>query len=272
MKNLLLIALVLGLFVSLFLFSDKIFQPTKATTETNKTEKKRNDLEKLQKDFAPAKKMLLEYGVSFDPEVLIKPDWQQKISSNLNRMAEGQTTLRTSDKVKGVLIANTVILPERVKLMGDLVIIADSIVFEGKSSKIEGLGKNVYIFPITSTGHLEKTLETSLAKQGLLNKLPAVNERTSEKFNFEFVKDSMLHISVNGQGNMEWRDMQKELQNPNSQMLGYYQQSNGGQGRTGTEGTPGLSGGIRPAQPKAGGGTCTSVMNDGFDGDPARTG
>jgi hypothetical protein len=268
MKNLFLTVLTIGLLMTLLLFSDKIFQPTEALAEIKKSKTNQDETEEIKKSFEPAKKMLLEYGVTFDPEILLQPDWREKLSLNLSQMTEAQTTLRTSDKVKGVVIADTVILPEQVKLTGDLVIIADRIVFEGKESSMKGLGKNVYVFPVTSTGHLEKTLARTLKEQNLLSKLPAAGERTYEKFEFEFVKDSMLYINVDGQGFQDWQQMQKELRNQNSQLLGYYDNQDGNTGGQGTQGTQGPVGtSYYTPQPKGVGGSCRSVENNGFEGD-----
>ena len=141
------------------MFSDSTFSSTKTNSNTSKLDKKQTDLELLKEKFAPAKKMLLAKGVPFNPEILLSPDWRQQLSSNFVQMAEMQTTLRVSNKLQGVQIADTLVVPEKVELTGDLVILANTIVFEGQQTVMEGIGKNIYVFPVNENFHIGKTFE-----------------------------------------------------------------------------------------------------------------
>jgi hypothetical protein len=220
------------------------------TPPDDKKNKTGRDSEESRKHFEPAKKLLLAKGVPFDPEALLLPDWREKIAPSLAQMNEMQTTLRAGDSVKGVLIAETLILPEKVTLTGDTVILAKTLVFEGKSVKITGIGKNVYVFPVEANRHLGTTLEQALKEQGLpAARIPAVNSRTNEKFNFKFVRredylqNVYISISVNGQGDDEWRASQtKNKKATTGSIAEYSEQRNGAPGAQGREGDPGVMG------------------------------
>jgi len=103
--------------------------------------------------------MLRDAGVPFDPDILLSPNWQNQLSPVLSGMAEMRTSLRASNKVSGVQIADTIILPEKVELTGDLFILTNNLVLEGLNTQITGVGKNVYVFPINETFHLGKVLK-----------------------------------------------------------------------------------------------------------------
>ncbi|MDQ3800648.1 MAG: hypothetical protein M3384_14460, partial [Acidobacteriota bacterium] len=237
---------------SLFPFSplDSNLALTSIVSPDDKKNKTGRDSEESRKHFEPAKKLLLARGVPFDPEALLLPDWREKIAPSLAQMNEMQTTLRAGDSVKGVLIADTLILPEKVTLTGDTVILAKTLVFEGKSVEIKGIGKNVYVFPVEANRHLGTTFEQALKEQGLTAaRIPAVNSRTAEKFNLKFVRredylqNVYISISVNGQGDAEWRASQtKNKKVTTSSLSDYSEQRNGAPRAQGREGDPGATG------------------------------
>jgi hypothetical protein len=102
-----------------FLFYYGTTQPTEAIRIVNNPPQNR-DLR--SEKFEPARKMLRDAGVPFDPDILLSPNWQTQLKPVLSGMAEMQTTLRSSNKISGVQIADTIILPEKVELTGDLFI------------------------------------------------------------------------------------------------------------------------------------------------------
>lgn len=270
--------------------SSESFMQTKNppySTPTSSIPSKRNPTIQEQKDmFEPARKLLLEKGVPFEPEVLLSSDWREQLSSSFNQINELQTTLRAENKMEGVQIADTIILPEKVELTGDLVILANTIVFEGRQNIIKGVGKNIYVFPIRESFHIEKTFEDTMQEQGLSKQsLPAINQRVYEKFQFvKKAENSVLTVSVNGQGYNEWLARQKQLkdrkpstskpelndpvpcppQTPNC---------NGGQGAQGVMGSPGYYSGYIPPSPVNGAnGRCDLNSPNGLNGFPGNNG
>jgi hypothetical protein len=120
-RKLLFVIIASSAIVALFLFSQNNTRQTQATS-TPIIPQSQSDLRKEK--FAPARKMLLEKGVPFDPDILLDSDWRPKLDPSFTLGYEMQTSLRTSNKLEGVVIADKLILPEKVELTGDLVIIA----------------------------------------------------------------------------------------------------------------------------------------------------
>jgi hypothetical protein len=152
--------------------------------------------------FEPARKMLREAGVPFDPEILLSPDWKTQLVSELPEIQEMHTAFRSGSKMGGVQIADTIILPEKVELTKDLVILTNNLVLEGKHTEITGVGKNIYVYPISETFHLGKSIENALMRKGYSKEtIPTVNERALTKFDFEGEKsDGVITIRAHGQG------------------------------------------------------------------------
>jgi hypothetical protein len=182
-----------------------------------------------------------------------------------------QSSFRTGDKLEGVLLADTLILPEKVELTNDLVIITNSLVFEGSQPVIEGYGKNVYIFPVNKTFLLGKSFEDAYVELGKPQEnLPEINQRTSEKFTFEEKTDGGLTIMVNGEGNNEWLKRKSLMQSQISVEQNCPRGApicNGESGGQGTTGNPGTERGTIPPPPFNGpDGRCDWRAPNGLDG------
>jgi hypothetical protein len=211
--------------------------------------------------FEPARKMLLESGVQFDPDILLSADWRERLDPSFINSYEMQTTLRTGNELKGVQIADTLVLPEKVELTGDLVIIANTLIYEGNNPVIEGVGKNVYIFPINEAFPIGKTFESALREQGIVREsIPEKGQRANEKYLFkDKADDGVITIKVKGQGPAEWSKTAKERFKGSS----YRQNSvipeavcppicQGDQGAPGGIGDPGTFSGNYPPEPDNG--------------------
>lgn len=246
---------------------------------------KQVDLEK-RKAFEPAKKLLLKRKVPFNPEILLSPTWRQQLSSNFSEMAEMQTSVILGNTLQGLEIADTIILPERVELTGDLVILANNLVFEGKQTVIKGVGKNVYIFPVKESFHLGKSFQETLQSKGIPTKsIPVINQRSNETFEFDEKFSGILTIRVNGQGYPEWLEKSKKTQTKSVLIKNTLDEApcpsqtptcNGNEGGQGEEGTPGIPAG-NPVPPPVNGLDGSCILNSpnglsGFPGDDGETG
>ncbi|HET8671594.1 MAG TPA: hypothetical protein VFM05_13470, partial [Candidatus Saccharimonadales bacterium] len=74
-------------------------------------------------NFEKARNLLIEKNVPFDPELLLTPHWRKTLRTTFDRMPELNQVRRGTDRLKGVQLAHTLYLPEKVRLEGDTVIL-----------------------------------------------------------------------------------------------------------------------------------------------------
>ena len=91
------------------------------------------------------RQLLTSAQVPFDPLVLFSRNWRQKLAPVLARMPEMYMESFHRGPLSGVKLADTLHLPEKVKLDGDTVIIANRIKFEGRNILIKG-NHGIHIF------------------------------------------------------------------------------------------------------------------------------
>ncbi len=270
MRKSLFVIIASSIVVAPFLFSHNNTRQTQATSSLA-IPPIQSDLKKEK--FVPARKMLLEKGVSFDPDILLDDDWRQKLDPSFTLSYEMQTSLRTSDKLEGVVIADKLILPERVELTGDLVIIANDLVFEGNNPVIESYGKNVYVFPVDKTFVLSKNFDSAYREaKNSKDIFPEINQRVSEKFNLPEKTGGTLTIRVNGKGYNEWlQERAVAIERgpcPQNVMI-----CNGLPVGEGLPGDPGVANGTVPPLPFNGpDGRCDWRHPNGEDGIPGEDG
>ncbi len=120
--------------------------------------------EREAKNFRPAKDLLLERGVPFNPDSLREPGWQKTLAPLLASMPEMREVRRYGQDISGLLIGETLYFPEKVTLVGNTVILANKIMFEGKEVEITG-SFSIYIYPVMSKGVLGTSLETAMDEQ-----------------------------------------------------------------------------------------------------------
>jgi|GEM_PF-2498466 len=72
----------------------------------------------------PALKMLEAKKVPFDPDLLLRDRWRTELESKFQQIPELQKQVRAPRRMKGVYLAETILLPERVELTGDTFILA----------------------------------------------------------------------------------------------------------------------------------------------------
>src|SRR5579859_7858107 len=94
--------------------------------------------EARRQNFKSAREMLLDKGVTFEPEDLLRDQRSKALKDALNAMPEMHQSRYETAPLTGVYMADTLYLPENVQVNGHTVIIANYVVFEGKSPVMKG--------------------------------------------------------------------------------------------------------------------------------------
>ncbi|MEW6211453.1 MAG: hypothetical protein AB1631_24015 [Acidobacteriota bacterium] len=120
--------------------------------------------EARKRDFEPVRRLLIEKGVPFDPDVLLSQDWPARLAAVFAQMPEMQEVRYHKGSVKGVMLAKTLYLPEKNEMTGDTIIIAENIVFEGNKAVIRG-HHSIHFLPFKKAGVMGTTLQEFRSKQ-----------------------------------------------------------------------------------------------------------
>jgi hypothetical protein len=114
------------------------------TRPTDALEFHRKEMEKL---LAPVRKKLREKKIPFDPYISIEGDWRKKIDPALFALPEMKRNLRVTGPMKGIYLADTLLVGENVKLKGDTILIVKEFApdDENRDFKISGNG-NLFMF------------------------------------------------------------------------------------------------------------------------------
>ena len=265
----------------------------------------------MKRDFEPARRMLLNQRVPFDPDVLLEPDWQSALAPVFAQMPEMQISRYQGAPLGSVELADTLYLPENVQLSYDVVIIAKHLVFEGNDVLIKG-NHNISIFPVESINIMGTTLARrtykTTAKQDSEIRVELPDTRPH-------VEGGRITIDTSGRGRKEWMEriggenrlkkLMKALYNPDQRIreaanLEFEMLRRGLDPKKGgiapqdiinhnvdqgAMGNVGVTGSVPddpnpPVQPQASGGACGANINgltgdtgaDGGDAGPAGTG
>lgn len=156
----------------------------------------------MKRDFEPARRMLLNQRVPFDPDLLIEPNWQSALAPVFAQMPEMQVSRYQGAPLGGVELADTLYLPENVQLFYDVVIIAKHLVFEGNDVLIKG-NHNISIFPVESVNIMGTTLPRrayrTTGKLGLETRVELPDTRPQ-------VEGGRITIDTSGRGERSgWR-------------------------------------------------------------------
>ncbi|HXD33465.1 MAG TPA: hypothetical protein VN643_20245 [Pyrinomonadaceae bacterium] len=235
--------------------------------------------ERIRENFKRGRELLQEKGVPFEPEELLNPNWHKNLKLSLSQLPEMQAIRVVGKQIKGVHLADTLYLPEKVELTGDTVILANQVIFEGQHALIKG-NYNVYFFPAVFDGVLGMSLEAAIKEQG--RTFSTVSYKTSKSTNLIvpptwFVprllkKGWSITIDTSGKGWPEWLEEQEKKK---AMKVGFVKTSlqgetidnsgqTGGQGGTGTTGPPTCNGGPNPATSGADGWCAANAPNDSF--------
>jgi hypothetical protein len=182
--------------------------------------------------------LLRRSGVGFNPYLLLGGEWYPRLRAQLEREASFRAVQRLGERVQGVWMGDTVVVPERVRATGDVVIIARQMVVEGQEVVFKG-PHHIYLFQ-------------------------------AEPPRFTGAREGRVTIDVSGFGREEWLEAVREgwCQNPT--------ECNGAPGATGEHGRRGDDGGFTDKGADGAHGTCDSANTidggHGNDGGPGKPG
>jgi hypothetical protein len=139
---------------------------------------------KLEKWKAP----FLTYSIPFPPESLASENWREELAPIFKSMPLLRETRAEGIYLAGVYIADILILPEKTKVVGDVFILANHLVFEGPNPHIGGWEGDIYVFPIKSDS--VRRIKIDPASDSTEKQTDSVNEY----LRWVFRKDSYLPI------------------------------------------------------------------------------
>ncbi len=134
-------------------------------TAVAKSEKKQKTPRGMVEKFSKGKDLLVKHGVPFNPYVLLTDNWRKTLQPHFNSYPEFRKNRQEKGRLSGVIIANTLSLPELVELDGDTVIIARNIEYEGQSPLMKSYGYDIYIFIIESGSLRKKKISQNQSPQ-----------------------------------------------------------------------------------------------------------
>lgn len=229
-------------------------------------DRRQAELDRAIDDFKRTKELLIKKGVAFDPNILLTPNWRKTLAPHFEQMAEMQEVKIGPGRLKGVQMAHTLYLPEKVELVGDTVILARNLIFEGHDAVIKG-NFSVAVYPIDQTGLLGSTVDQALKKMDVrfINASFKRHARNAPA-NLPLIDGGSLTIDTSGRGYKQWLEehalakgdrpvfVQASFrpQDPNN--------TSGGLGDPGATPSPGTDGATITTVGKLGdGGTCGST-------------
>lgn len=158
-------------------------------------EQKQQELEKKRASFKSGRDLLLKHGVPFDPDLLLEPGFKKRLAPVFATMPEFQETRVVGKQMKGVQLADTLFLPEKVELTGDTVILANNLIFSGKRVVIKG-PHDLHFFP------MGPVLAVNLNEQGDAAFSKARFE--AAKRQGQLVEPESITLNIDALGHDEW--------------------------------------------------------------------
>ena len=244
--------------------------------------------ERLRKNFKKGRDLLLKKGVPFEPNDLLEHPWPKTLKAKIAQIPEMQETRVVRQRqMRGVQLADTLYLPERVEITGDTVILAKQVIFEGRDPVLKG-NYAVSVFAMEVDGVLGTSLDVAINQQGGPRFSPASyrsKSKTSSQPPPKWFVPRLLRerwsitIDTSGQGAEEWQEKQKRKLAANVGFVkSSYQQETkdnsgeaGATGETGQIGDPTCDGASDPA-PNGEDGSCQLGDPHGKTGFPGVNG
>ena len=232
------------------------------------SEQKQQEVEKKRASFKSGRDLLLKHGVPFDPDLLLEPGFKKRLARVFATMPEFQETRVVEKQMKGVQLADTLFLPERVELTGDTVILANNLIFSGKNVVIKG-PHDLHFFA------MGPVLSVNLNVQGDAAFSKARFE--AAKRQGQLVEPESVTLNIDALGHDEWVERRK-AGNRNSQFNNHARRSENQQqenidkdpGGTGDKGPDGTFSTEPPVADEGPPGLCPTVP-DGGQGDTGFT-
>lgn len=246
--------------------------PTKFTNPRQIPEER---LQTRQKNFAKGRQLLLDAGVPFDPDELLRDGWSRRLRDVLGSMPQMKHGQAAGRQLKGVYIADTLYLGESTVLAGDTVILVNRIVFEGRNPVIRG-EHGLYLFPTQPTVVLGTSLQAALAQRATkvawrAGRYPRYSVIQNS---FSGLKPRPITLDVSGSLSEARGSGVQRKAGLIKVTLSEQSQSQDNSGTSGTNGTQGQAGSMGYAgsdRAKAANGTCPDNRN-GLDGVPGGSG
>jgi hypothetical protein len=158
-------------------------------------------------NFLGFRKMLLEKNVPFEPNLFLKDNWRDVLGKDFtNFLASLKSKRLTSGEIGGVIMADTLYLPEKMNMTSDTFILANKIVYEGTDIVISGR-YNLWYGSINKTIILTKPIEGAKRSYNL----PASDSNFEQEF---FEKNSIFDsklgaFSVVGESNKKLKPAER---------------------------------------------------------------
>lgn len=234
--------------------------------------------------FRRGRDLLVKKGVPFEPNLLLKDGWRQRLKDAFLQMPEMQEVRRAGRKLKGAQLADTLFLPEKIELEGDTVILTRRLIFEGKDVVIKG-NYDIHIFTTGSTTLTEEVTDSNQARP-LNVGFNASSELRRLAYGLRPVRNGKITIDTSGIGRNQWLERerlrktapasQSELRSvrarftslPGSTTPQSSQDKSGQRGADGSNGATGVSG----TDGEDGGNGANGVCGSNVNGAPAGEG
>lgn len=219
--------------------------------------------------FRRFRRLLIEAGVPFEPNVLLQSNWRQQIKNYSEYIASKGNFLAESVESGGAIIADTVVLPSSVRFTGDTVILANRVLFEGTKLEIKSRGKAIALFSVNPPEGSKNPIRPDAAS----NYLPQQNKGQllqSYLKNFTPSEKKLISIDVSGFGARDWSYAAAKNLLPRDFFIveGFCDgvsncdpDKNGLPGRDGVDGAPGLPGNRGADSPDPVDGSCVLSGN-----------
>src|SRR5882672_7915439 len=189
------------LFVLTFITTASAYFADGQSNTASNTNGQDESFEARRQNFKSGREMLLDKGVTFEPEELLRDHRSKALQAALDAIPEMHQSRYETAPLKGAYMADTLYLPEKVQLSGHTIIVANYVVFEGKNPVIRG-HYDLHFFPAKPVAVLGTTLAQALRKKN-----PLANVRFGGRSilpSFSLVQDlgdrGTHHITFNTSG------------------------------------------------------------------------
>jgi hypothetical protein len=220
-KNHLIICMVTALVLMAIAFAPKHLTSVSGNQQQSSSmrDQNREKIERKKASFKSGRDLLLKHGVPFDPDLLMEPGFQKRLAPGFAMMSEFRETRVAEKKLKGVQLADTLFLPEKIELTGDTVIIANNMIVSGKNAVIKG-PHDLHFFALGPVLSVNMNARNGRGQSGTFVKaafskarvVKAVFSRASleeAKRLGQLVEPDSITLNVDGLGRDEWLESQK---------------------------------------------------------------